>query len=393
MPGGIELLAAAPWIVAAVLFPLMLLHRSRVRRYPRLSADAAPFVSIIVPARNEAENIGACVATLVNSEYPALEVIVVDDQSTDGTDDVVRLIAERSQGRVRLVEGTPPPAGWIGKAWACWQGYRVARGSVLLFTDADTRHDDTLLPHAVGALHVTGADLLSVLPRQRMITFWERVVLPQIFTTIILRFHDVERVSRARRPRDVIANGQYMLFSREAYEAIGGHEAVRDDVVEDLGLAQRLIAAGRKLRLAHADDMMEVRMYRSLGGIMEGWTKNLALGSRRTVHPFLAPLVPWALAAFTFAVWVLPPVLLGLSVVSPIGDSLRGWTFTVTMASVVTWALVHLAMRIPPQHALLYPLGSAIVTLLFVKSGLRGSRVVWRGREYRDAAATPPTPP
>lgn len=382
MPGGIELLAAAPWIVAAVLFPLMLLHRSRVRRYPRLSADAAPFVSIIVPARNEAENISACVATLVNSEYPALEVIVVDDQSTDGTAEVVRIIAERSAGRVRLIEGAAPPAGWIGKSWACWQGYQVARGTVLLFTDADTRHDDALLAHAVGALHVTGADLLSVLPRQRMNTFWERVVLPQIFTLIILRFHDVDRVSRARRARDVIANGQYMLFTREAYEAVGAHEAVRDDVVEDLALAQRIIAAGRTLRLAHADDMMEVRMYRSLGGIMEGWTKNLALGSRRTVAPLLAPVLPWLLAAFTFAVWVLPPTLLALSLVSPIGDSLRGWTLTVTFASVVTWALVHLSMRIPPQHALLYPLGAAIITVLFVRSGLRGARVVWRGREY-----------
>ena len=382
MPGGIELLAAGPWIVAAVLFPLMLLHRSRVRRYPRLSADAAPFVSIIVPARNEAENIGACVATLVNSEYPALEVIVVDDQSTDGTAEVVRIIAERSAGRVRLVEGESPPAGWIGKSWACWQGYQAARGTVLLFTDADTRHDDALLGHAVGALHATSADLLSVLPRQRMITFWERVVLPQIFTLIILRFHDVDRVSRARRPRDVIANGQYMLFTRAAYQAVGGHEAVHDDVVEDLALAQRIIAAGRNLRLAHADDMMEVRMYRSLGGIMEGWTKNLALGSRRTVRPLLAPLVPWVLAAFTFAAWVLPPALLVLSLVSPVGDSLRGWTLPVTAASVVTWALVHLAMRIPPQHALLYPLGAAVITLLFVKSGARGSRVVWRGREY-----------
>lgn len=388
MPGGLDLLAAAPWFIAAVLIPLLLLHRSRVRRFASPSADAAPLVSIIVPARNEAENIGACLATLLNSEYPALEVIVVDDQSQDGTADIVRIIAARSNGRVRLIEGESPPDGWIGKGWACWQGYRAARGSLLLFTDADTRHDEPLLGHAVGALEATHADLLSLLPRQRMLTFWERVVLPHLFTTIMLRYHDVERVSRAKNPRSVIANGQYLLFRREAYEALGGHEAIRDDVVEDMAFAQRIVTSGHSLRLLHADDLMETRMYRTLGGIVEGWTKNLALGSRRAVHPQLAPLVPWLLGAFTFAVWVLPAALLLLSLVSSIGDPIRGWTLAVTAASLATWMAAHLVLRIPPQHALLYPLGAFVAGSLFFASALRGRRISWRGRTYTAARST-----
>lgn len=382
MPDGLDLLAAAPWVVAAVLLPLMLSRRSRVRRFPPPAGDSPPLVSIIVPARNEAENVGACVATLLNTEYPRFEVIVVDDQSTDGTTDILRIIAARSGGRLRLVEGEAPPAGWIGKAWACWQGYHVAKGELLLFTDADTRHDEALLGHAVGGLLATGADLLSVLPRQRMLSFWERVVLPQIFTTIIIRYHDVERVSRARRPESVIANGQYLLFRREAYDALGGHEALRADVVEDLAFAQNLVRAGRRLQLAHADDLMETRMYRTLGGIFEGWTKNLALGSRRAVHPWLAPAVPWVLGLGSLALWVFAPVLLFLSLVSSTGDPYFGWALAVTAAGLVTWIGVHLTMRIPPQHALLYPLGAFIVALLFFRSAFRGRRVSWRGREY-----------
>ena len=385
MPGGLELLAAAPWILAAVLIPLLLLRRSRIRRFPPPPPAESPLVSIIVPARNEAENIGACVATLLNTEYARYEVIAVDDQSTDGTTDILRLIAARSGGKLRLVEGRAPPPGWIGKAWSCWQGYRAARGELLLFTDADTRHEESLLGHAVGGLRASGADLLSLLPRQRMISFWERVVLPQLFTTIILRYHDVERVSRAKHPAGAIAYGQYMMFRREAYEALGGHEALRADVVEDMGFAQRIIATGRRLRLAHADDLMETRMYRTLSGIFEGWTKNLALGSRRAVHPWVAPFVPWLLGALSLGLWVAPPVLLFLAPVSGIGDAVFGWSLAASSAALVPWIGVHLAMRIPPQHAVLYPLGAFIVALLFFRSAFRGRSVEWKGRRYETA--------
>src|SRR5690606_20865796 len=188
VPGPADVAAALPWIAFALVVPLLLRFRPRLDRHPPPPSDARPLVSIIVPARNEAENIGTCVATLVNTSYPQREIIVVDDGSTDGTTDIARLLAARSAGAIRLVEGEPLPDGWMGKCWACWQGYEVARGELLCFTDADTRHDDDLLGHAVGALTGTGADLVSVLPRQLMESFWERVVLPHIFTMISLRY-------------------------------------------------------------------------------------------------------------------------------------------------------------------------------------------------------------
>lgn len=382
MSESLALLAAAPWIIAAALIPLMLLKRSRIRRFPPPAPEEAPLVSVIVPARNEAHNISACLATLLASDYPRFEVVVVDDQSRDGTSEIVRLIAARSDGRLRLLEGEPPPPGWFGKAWACWQGYQAARGEVLLFADADTRHDDELLGHAVGGLRASGADLVSVLPRQRMLSFWERVILPQLFTAITLRYHDVERINQARRPRGVIANGQFMLFQRTAYEEMGGHEAVRGEVVEDMALAQAVVARGGHLLLAHADDLMETRMYRSLRGIIEGWTKNLAQGSRQAVPRWLAPVTPWLIALITLAVWVLPPVLLVVSIFEPLMPGVQSWALLASAASALCWMLVNAAMRVPPQHGLIYPVGALIVALLVVRSAFRGERVTWRGRRY-----------
>src|SRR5690606_41890327 len=132
------------------------------------------------------------------------------------------ILADHSDGRVRLIEGEPLPAGWLGKPWACWQGYRHAKGDLLLFTDADTRHEDMLLGRAVGALEQRGADMVSVMPRQMMIGFWERLILPHIFGLISLRYMHLERVNRTRQPRDAIANGQFILIRRQAYDAVGG---------------------------------------------------------------------------------------------------------------------------------------------------------------------------
>lgn len=382
MGDALAWLASAPWLIAGVIIPLLLGRRWRISRFHPPKPGQAPRVSVIVPARNEAENISACLATLLNSEYPSFEVIVVDDQSTDGTPEIVSLIAERSGGRLRMLHGQTPPPGWIGKPWACWQGYQAATGDVLLFTDADTRHDEALLGHTVGALQSVEADLVSVLPRQRMLSFWERVVLPHLFTLITLRYHDVERVSFARNPRDVIANGQYMLFRRSTYKSIGGHEAVQAEVVEDLALAQHIVASGGSLLLAHADDLMDTRMYRSLGGIMEGWTKNLALGSARTVGGWLAPLVPWIVGAFTLAVWVLPFVLLVSSMFVHLPGAMIQWSVIVVSASALSWMATNLTMKAPPQHGLLYWLGALVVGLLFFRSALKGRTVDWRGRRY-----------
>ena len=160
----------------------------------------------------------------------------------------------------------------------------AARGDLLLFTDADTRHEPELLARAVGALRAERAELVTVAPRQRCETFWERLVMPQIWLLLGVRYHPAE-VNRARRERDVIANGQFILVPRESYEAVGTHEVVRHEVAEDLALAQAFYRAGRRIHFAFAERLMETRMYQSLppaGGrlVEEHVSRRAALVSR-----------------------------------------------------------------------------------------------------------------
>jgi chlorobactene glucosyltransferase len=223
---------------------------------------------------------------------------------------------------------------------------------------------------------------VSVLPRQILKGFWERVVMPQILWVLHTRYRDLRRVNRATNPRDVLSNGQFILVRREAYDAVGGHRSVRGEVVEDLRLAQRLTAAGHRVFLAHAEELMEVRMYRSLAGIIEGWSKNLAIGSRQTVDPWLRPAVPWLIAAFIVTAWVLPPAVLLLPLVGGPGAALRGWAAATTAISLLHWLIVLARFRVRPSYAVLYPVGALVAAGIVVRSAVRGRRVRWKGRDY-----------
>ncbi len=301
-----DLLPALPWLA-----PFLGLFRL-ARPTPNLS-DVPPVegvpVSIIVPARNEAETVETVVRSILDSRYRPFELLVVDDRSTDETGAIVQRLAT-TDARVRLVAGALLPEGWYGKPWACAQGARAATGELLLFTDADTWHAPELLGRAVAALGRERADLVTVAPRQLSLTFWERVVMPQIWLLLGLRYSP-RRVNRARLPRDVIANGQFILTTREAYQAVGGHETVRHEVAEDLALAQTYLRAGRRLHFAFAERLMTTRMYRDLAQLVEGWSKNVYLGGRRSFpdEPVLRALVP-AMLAVALGFWLLPPAVL-----------------------------------------------------------------------------------
>ncbi|MBI5379900.1 MAG: glycosyltransferase [Nitrospirae bacterium] len=251
-------------------------------------------VSVIIPARNEEARITACLASLLAQETPPLEILVVDDASTDRTAAVVEAIRQRAPS-LRLIRNRTLPPGWIGKSHALHVGTAAARGSAsggwLLFVDADV----TLAPHAVretlARAEADGVALLSLSPEQTCVTWWEQIVQPVVFTFLARRFRRVE-VNDPAAPA-AAANGQFLLIRRDAYFDLGGHEAIRGEMLEDVALARLAKAHGYRIALHPGFGLARARMYTSLRHLVEGWGKNLYLLTGST-----------ALSALKSGLWV-----------------------------------------------------------------------------------------
>ena len=377
-----------PWILVWAYVALRVrLPRPLPNREGRL--DDEPFVSIIVPARNEARNIEACLESLTALTYSGFEIIVVDDRSDDRTRELASAVEAGRANRVHVVEGAPLPPGWFGKPWACFQGAREARGRILLFTDADTVHAPSLLSRAVRGMAEDDADAVTLLGRQVMDSFWERVLQPQFFVLLVLRYPHARRPLPQRRWRHAIANGQYILIRREAYDGLGGHAAVAGEVVEDLRLAQELVRAGHTLSLREAEDGLATRMYQSLADVVEGWGKNLATAVKQSSPSWAQWLVP-PLALVTGALlWIAPPAVLVTALTTAafagtpvVGSPLVVLATAATAMSVVFWMGVSARLGAPAAYGLLYPLGAVVAGYIYLLSWWRGPRVHWKGRVY-----------
>ena len=380
--------AAAPilWTLPWIIPPVVALVRSRhSRSLDDISTDApvpAPRVSVIIPARNEARNIERCAQSVLRTRYPSVEVLVVNDHSTDATGDIARTIAAEDS-RLVVIDAPDLPDGWFGKQWACATGARAARGELLLFTDADTRHSPDLLPRAVNALRAREAALLSIAGHQEMHTFWERIVQPQMFALLSIRYGGTEHVSNAKRAEDVIANGQFVLVRRAAYDAVGGHAVVRDRVAEDMALAQQFFRSEQRVVLMLALQQFSTRMYASLREVIDGWRKNIyaggrhaALGGRvgRSIYPALLLAIP--------IIGLAPPVALVLASLGVLSAAWLVWSGTVVAVSLLFWAAIYRFMGVSIAYALLYPLGLATLLYIAVGAVFRGQHVEWKDRAY-----------
>lgn len=382
-------LAATPWVAA----PLVLARR--LRTTPSLddidvaatTAAPTPRVSIVLPARNEAVHIAACVRSIRASTWPDFELIVVDDHSTDGTGDLAREAAA-GDPRVTIVNAPDLPAGWFGKQWACQSGAAHASGSLLLFTDADTRHAPDLVGRMVRMRERRGAELLSVAGHQEMGTIWERAVQPSVFTLILTRYGGADAMERATNPRDVVANGQCFMLSRRVYDAIGGHEPVRGFVAEDVMMAQAIQARGDRVSLALGIRQLSTRMYDGLGSLMKGWGKNMYAGGRHAMwwgavgqrlYPlFLLSFPLGVLMPFVALAWCVVAMLLG----NTVSAALLLWSAATSAAILTSFAAANRLNGDPVRRALLAPLGGAIVLAICVSAIARGNNVRWKDRGY-----------
>jgi len=380
----LPIVAALPWLLYPVATIWRVLGSPNLEDEPNEIPLDPPLVSVIVPARNESRNIGRCVRSILASAYPSLELVVVDDRSEDDTA-AVALAAAAADPRCRVVSAPPLEAGWFGKQWACTRGVREARGGLLVFTDADTVHAPDLLTRCVGVMRARRLDFLTVAGQQELGSFWERVVQPHIFGMLVARFGGPASVNRSTRVVDKMANGQFMMIARPAFDSVGGFGALRAKVAEDLALAQMLFARGFRTELVLGPQQITTRMYASLGEIVRGWMKNMYAASldvmpwgwagRALVAPLLL-LLPVATLA--------PAVALALALVTPASSGVLLWAAICIGAMLAWWGFVyHEVVHASVLWALTFPLGAAIALYIALRAVVRGRRVEWKGREYR----------
>jgi|SRR5215831_7068215 len=327
-----------------------------------------PEVSIVIPARNEEANVRACLESLVAQDGVAFEIIVVDDQSTDRTREIAQGIAG-----VEVISPPPLPPGWTGKNNAVVVGAARGRGEWLLFTDADTVHLPGSLQRALAEAKQYSAEMLSYSPEQITVTFWEMAVLPVVFAELA-RQYPPKVVSDPASPV-AAANGQYILIRRDTYDAVGGHAAVADNLLEDVALARAVKRSGRKIRFRYAADAVSTRMYRDFSKLREGWTKNLALLFPGPLSLAAKTLVLWAFAwgAFFYAV-------LGLR------GEVAWWRLLFIFGPIALGARLRRANFDWVNEALGAMFGMPMFAYLLLRSrsAHAGGNVPWKGRYYSD---------
>lgn len=357
----------------------------RKNALPDAPDNDLPPLTICIPARDEAHQIGACVAAALKSDHPSLSVVVVDDCSTDGTAQAA-IAAGNGDPRLSVITGRSPPAGWAGKPWACARLATEATGQHLLFLDADVEIAPSAARRAAAVMVAKKLGLVSLFGTWTLRSIWERVAIP-VVGWFVRGVTDVEAVNTPGR-KEAFANGQFLLVDRAAYEAVGGHSAVKDAVLEDVRLAEVMKQRGWSLGLYAAPDAFSVRLYRSLREIFEGYTKNFYEGMGRRPHLAIIALV------FLIVTAVLPYVLFPIIVFAPtvlLTGMGAEWPWQVWMA-LVCGLPVAFRFRLDRADgrsgilAFSHPLGNAVLAAILVGSVFR-VRTRWKGRLFHDGRA------
>ncbi len=343
-----------------------------------------PFVSVLVPARNEEAKIGRCLESLIKQDYPNFEIIVIDDRSEDKTGEIIESYA-KNDARIRFVKGKDAPEGWIGKCNALAHAVGYASGDWFIFTDADTYHQPNSIRDSVSYALTTKSDLVSFVPLQELGSFWERLVMPVLLSSFLLGdpFHSVNDPESAR----AYAYGQYIICRRSSYLALGGHQSVRDEIVEDHAIARVFKEKGYKIAVADGKLLYRVRMYTDRESLWQGWTKNLyslidsRIGNLLLILTLINctvvfPYVQILIVANLFISGESLASLANLLALIAAQFIILGFWFCKTSDHLtgISW-----------RNFFILPFGSLAVTVLYFHAAylvLSGSQVNWKGRKY-----------
>jgi chlorobactene glucosyltransferase len=369
--------------VLLVVFAINLILNLRALRRPDRNSkipEPAPLVSVLIPARNEEENIEACLESLQEQDYPNFEILVLDDNSEDRTAELVERLAAKD-GRIKLIKGQPLAEGWAGKPFACYQLAEKAKGSWLLFVDADTTHAPHMLRSTLALALELKPSLLSGFPRQMAESIPEKIGMP-VFYFIIMSWMPLWWLQRSKEPKPSMAIGQFILFRREEYWRIGGHKAVGSKVLEDVWLGVETVRHGGRHIAVDLSSVVSTRMYQ---GMRQMWS-----GLVRSIYSIAA---------------ISPVALLGLLVVGFIfylAPFYWLWNAYFSMAAPTDWryiAIFQVAIIIfmrwlldsrfkePLISAFLHPLGFSFLFGATVYATWRqvvGQSVRWKDRLYRE---------
>ena len=384
---------AFAWLVIVVLTLHAISRQKPLLATPnlRLTASDAPLVSILVPARNEQQRVlEPCIRSILAQDYGNFEVIAVNDRSTDNTGTILKTLA-LSDERLRVIEGEELPPGWLGKPYAMQQALDHARGEWILATDADMIFEVTALRTALDRVLETNEDALTLIPRFETGSFWERVMIPT-WEWVFLMFTIVSRVNDPKS-NGAVAIGGFFLIRRTVLDRVGGYEALRDEVMEDVRLAERIKRSSARLLIERAPALIRTRMYTTFSEMWECTTKNWFSGVNFSFPLALLCVVSMYVGA------VLPPLIGLVSVLATVLGISAGLGLVI-VASASSWLLQVLVMAIACRrsdvsviYALTAPLGLALIYAMLFDSGVRittGRGVTWKGRKIYDRRGVRP---
>ncbi|TNC74767.1 glycosyltransferase [Rubellimicrobium roseum] len=359
-------------LVLAALYSGMTFANLRAYRPPSPLATRRPTVSVLIPARDEEGNIGAVLDSVLASRGVDLDVVVLDDGSADRTGTIVRERAAQD-GRVRLVAGAPLPRGWVGKQHACWQLSLAARAPILIYVDADVRLHPETLARLAGFVEANGLGLASGFPRQVTVTLGEKIAIPQIFVVLLGYLPLAVARWQATDPRFAAACGQCLAVTRAAYDASGGHAAIRGTIHDGLRLARAVREAGFATDLCDLSDLATCRMYSNWSDLWAGFSKNAREGM---ATPRALPIWTLLLGGGHLLPILLLPVASGVA-----------WGIAALSSALMWAAAATTARRVGASSVsvLLHPVGVAVTLAIQWNALLRGRRrspAVWRGRTY-----------
>ena len=369
-------LAVVGLVLGSLYTGVTLVNLAIFRAPARVKDPSGQSVSVLIPARDEADNIGPALRAALSQEHAEIEVVVLDDGSTDGTDGIVARAAA-SDPRVRLIRGAPLPPGWNGKQHACHQLAAAATHPVLLFVDADVRLAPDCVARMLGYLERRSLDLVSGFPHQITRTLGERVVIPQILVLLLGYLPlPIARIARSDA-RFAAGCGQMMMVRRHAYRDAGGHAAFRERMHDGLNLPRNIRGTGGRTDILDATPLAEVRMYDNWPDIWSGFAKNATEGMA----------TPRALPVWTVLLaggHLLPPVvaLVAWASGAALATTIAGLT---TAAVLIARVLLAVKVRQSPRAVLLHPIGIAATLWIqwsALRAARRGHRAVWRGRAY-----------